>query len=507
MKLILPILAAIFSGTSLVAIASQSPVVAVEKAAQPQASAPVNTDALAIAYLDFMRRAAKHSEQIWPGFSLQDKVHFFSAEGRVWLQRPGSPVIQDESVLDAVNLQTGNSLSIGFPEYQEQPGVLLQVEQTLAMFADDEALSAVGLLNWAGGSIHEAFHYYGQAQWSVLDMQVQLKGEVYPLSTNARYARAMLLQALLAAVVDKEQRSSLLGQAVFWLNRWRGQAPLEDQVGFGNDLIEGTAAYVTLVSGALAAAQMQADLAGTGVDVAENTHDADVDGKTPRIEYGPGYRDYLIRFIQGFYRQATLLGWDAEAQYIGALAGVLLDLSRDPAMWKEAAAEGVLPLDMLLGQVNMIRPELPDDPRVWQQILATFDYYPATNRRLAGLLAELDNPRVPLLVVPTPVDSAQFVVQGEVRSGLYVVPFQDGVVQAYLGVNTQIDNMNFMNTAFIELSNQHYCEELENVALIPLTGKHSVQGEYLVLEHPELQGMIRMTSNEIDGRTLYCAAP
>ena len=436
--------------------------------------APVD---IAQQYLDFMSRTSAQSELIWPGFRLEDKVHIFSMENTAWLQKPYGQITQDDSTLSSFNNQTASALSVEFTEYQGAPAILLELNETDTVLESD-AISDVGLLTWAGTSIYEAFHFYEQSEWAILEQQVQLAGEVYPLSINARFAREQLFQQLLLALTNTEQRSYHLGLSSFWLQRWRTIAPLEDQVGFANDLIEGSAAYVALMS---------------GIKLAQST--ASIDDKLT-VQH---------QFVQRYYQQAHRLGWDAEAQGIGALAGLLLDAIQGPVRWKEAAEDGVLPLDMLLGQVASITPVMREEADTMLKIKQQFAYYPETNKVLTKLLSDVDDTRLPLLVLPSINDAAVFLDTDKIRSGFYIAPYQDGVVQAYIGVNTQLDNLNFTNANVIDIGAQSLCDGLENATLVPVTGLYHVEAGYLVMEQGDVQGMIRVIPTQVDDRTLFCA--
>ncbi|MEI8601904.1 hypothetical protein P4S55_14010 [Shewanella sp. PP-Sp27a-2] len=91
-------------------------------AATPAFADEASPEQLARLYLDFMAQNSRQSEALWPGFRLEDKVHLFSYGGNVWLRQPGGEIIQDNSVLESVNLQSGLSVNFGFPQYQGQLG-------------------------------------------------------------------------------------------------------------------------------------------------------------------------------------------------------------------------------------------------------------------------------------------------------------------------------------------------------------------------------------------------
>lgn len=442
-------------------------------------AAEASPEKLARLYLDYMTQNSRHSEALWPGFRLEDKVHLFSYGGNVWLRQPNGEIIQDNSVLETVNLRSGLSVNFGFPQYQGQAGVLIQFESPNIHFADDTQITDLPFLVWAGNSLHEAFHFYAQSEWRVLEEGHRFDGEVFPLNLDARYYRLQLFNSLLAALQQPEQQAMQLSYAAYWLQMWRQIAPNEDKVGYLNDLIEGSGKYIELVAGA------------------HLLHQAQLESR---------YQTLLTQYVLDFYQQQHMLGgWAQEAENIGAVAGILLDLTQDPLLWKEAVMSGMLPVDILLAQVRPVAPpKMKKNPQK-AQLQSLFAYYPATEQKLAQLLLNVQDNKIPLLVMPSVTDSSSFRDVGEVRSGFYVVPYQDEMTQAYLGMSAQFGNLMVDGSALLDVASQNYCEGIETATLLPLAFAFQREGQYLVFNESEVHGTIRVSASVVEGRTLYCA--
>ncbi|MGL5046043.1 MAG: hypothetical protein ACRC6S_00245 [Shewanella sp.] len=448
-------------------------------AATPAFAEKASPEQLARLYLDFMAQSSRQSEALWPGFRLEDKVHLFSYGGQVWLQQPGGKIIEDNSVLETVNLHSGLSVSFGFPHYNGQPGVLIQLEAPSIQLTADTKPTDLAFLAWASNGLHEAFHFYAQSEWRVLEDGKRYEGEVFPLNFDARYYRLQLFDALMAALTKPEWQSLHLSYAAYWLQQWRHIAPNEDKVGYINDLVEGSAKYVELVAGARVLSQNQTLL---------------------------GYQKILTQYIHDYYQQQkTWSGWAAEAENIGALAGILLDSSQDPYVWKESVMSGMLPVDLLLNRVKAIAPSDKKDSKPQKLLQEMLAYYPPTQAKLSQLLLNVQDPKVPLLVMPSVSDSNSFIDVGDIRSGFYVVPYQEEMTQAYLGMSAQFSNLSVSGSSLLDVAVQNFCEDIEAATLLPLVFPFQREGQYLVFNEAEVHGTIRVSASVVDGRTLYCA--
>ena len=283
----------------------------------------------------------------------------------------------------------------------------------------------------------------------------------------------------MSALKQPEQQALYLGHAAYWLQAWRQTAPNEDKVSYVSDLVEGSAKYVELIAGARFLSQNQTYL---------------------------GYQQILLQYVQDYYQQQQMLGgWTAEAENIGALAGILLDSTQDAYVWKESVMSGMLPVDLLLGRIKPITPPVGQNSAQKKRLQDMLAYYPSTDQKLAQLLRDVQDPKVPLLVMPSVSDSSSFMDVGEVRSGFYVVPYQEEMTQAYLGMSVQFSNLNVSGSPLLDVPLQNYCEGIEAATLLPLGFTFQREGQYLVFNEPEIHGTIRVSASVVEGRTLYCA--
>lgn len=219
-----------------------------------------------------------------------------------------------------------------------------------------------------------------------------------------------------------------------------------------------------------------------------------------------GYQQILTQYVHDYYQQRKMLGgWTAEAENIGALAGILLDSTQDPYVWKESVMSGMLPLDLLLNRVKPVPPVERKDNKQKKPLQEMLAYYPATQAKLSQLLLNAQDVRVPLLVMPSVSDSSSFIDVGDVRSGFYVVPYQDEMTQAYLGMSAQFSNLSVSGSPLLDVPVQNYCEGIEAATLLPLAFPFQREGQYLVFNEAEVHGTIRVSASVVDGRTLYCA--
>lgn len=166
---------------------------------------------------------------------------------------------------------------------------------------------------------------------------------------------------------------------------------------------------------------------------------------------------------------------------------------------------GMLPVDLLLGRIKPIAPLVGQNMTQKKRLQDMLAYYPATEQKLTQLLKDVQDPKVPLLVMPSVSDSSSFIDVGEVRSGFYVVPYQEEMTQAYLGMSSQFSNLNLNGSPLLDVPLQNYCEGIEAATLLPLGFTFQREGQYLVFNEPEIHGTIRVSASVVEGRTLYCA--
>ncbi|QSX37008.1 hypothetical protein [Shewanella sedimentimangrovi] len=400
------------------------------------------------------------ADGVWPGYELAAKQLVYRQDGEPWLWRSGQLVGVDNDVLDGVG-DAGKG--VGFGDYQGWPVLVLEgMEDCAAAEAQAESL----LIQ----TLQEAFIFYVQSGWSVLEWQSSLSGEIYPLNAEVRAVRQHLLQALLQALAEPGARPQKLAEAAFWRLRWRALAPQEDQLGFATELTQGTAAYVAIKARAL--------------ELASHS--------------GKSWQEEVVAMLK---RQPAAMDAQAQSRLIGALAGLLLDISWGAGSWQDAAIQGSLPLELLLGPVSAGR----ISPKSTTKPAADYVYYTPTNGALTSLEAELQDADLPLLIVPSVVEQSHFEDRHGVRAGPYIMVLGETPSQAYLGLNGELEGLALKDVDALELVGEQDCDGLETALLIPLTQAHTFNDGQLSLNGERLKGVIRAELHQSAGRRLYCA--
>lgn len=162
-----------------------------------------------------------------------------------------------------------------------------------------------------GVAVHELFHRLGQIGW---EMPSRPRGDIYPLLSGPRYARAMLLSALQSFA---NGGANDLSAASFWLEKWQAAAP--EEVLLSTDRREGTARYVEQTAIALGKIGCAAD-------------------QKRLFEVTGEWIDHQSL--------AKMPGLDGEGYTLGAVAAFLLDRRSDD--WKAKVPAGKSPLELLL---------------------------------------------------------------------------------------------------------------------------------------------------------------
>lgn len=171
-----------------------------------------------------------------------------------------------------------------------------------------------------GLATHEAFHFFGQADWRMGSGSRSVR---YPADPMPRQYRQQLISALYASL---QGDAEALGKARYWYDRWQTEFALEAQEIHYYDIIEGTAEYIEGLARRFA----------SGV------------ADTPEA---------WARSVMERFPSAAVLSVDGESYALGALAIYLLD-RMDAAGW-QAVIEGQAPTQRLLASVAQIV-DVPD---------------------------------------------------------------------------------------------------------------------------------------------------
>ncbi|MGF6094280.1 hypothetical protein [Pseudomonas sp. 18175] len=180
---------------------------------------------------------------------------------------------------------------------------------------------------------HEAFHFFGQAQWQLNSGSRAVR---YPAQPQPRQYRQHLISALHGALRGE---ADALGKARYWHDRWQLEFAQEAQEISYYDIVEGTAEYIE----------------GLARILASGAADEPKTWAKTQLERFPS---------------TAFLPLDGESYALGALAIYLLD-RKDPDGW-QAIIAGQTPAQRLLASVPAIV-DVPD---------------PALNQRIAGAVTE-----------------------------------------------------------------------------------------------------------------------
>jgi hypothetical protein len=219
---------------------------------------------------------------------------------------------------------------------------------------------------------HELFHVHVQENWTAPATSdgTRLRGTHYPLDAEPRVMRYELFKALVNAYAEPQRRTEHLAAAAYWYKLWAAASGEIDQ-GLPTDLYEGTAEYFEAALSARAA---------LGADASQEA-----------------YRQTLIRHLRIQIDPFWNAQLDSESYYIGLAAGLVAEeLGTD---WQAAAVLGTAPVTFLLQDVEPIEQEASQatlqriEPQVNQQA-------ERVGPKLEALIAAVNNPEQPLLVLP-----------------------------------------------------------------------------------------------------------
>lgn len=203
--------------------------------------------------------------------------------------------------------------------------------------------------------IHEGFHHLVQNSWR--NPYESLRGSTYPEEWHARYLRRRIMASLFKAFTGDDLEA--LGHAIWWLKQYEKEYPDDARENRDTDITEGTAETAGLLGSALG----KQGCAASNRQILE--------------ELRPWIRDLWKKRWDNLDYELTIR--DGESYAIGALAGLILESRGIP--WKERAAAGETPMEILAGEATPL-PDV-DDPvlaaRVW-------DHYRQRNEEFGSLV-------------------------------------------------------------------------------------------------------------------------
>lgn len=245
----------------------------------------------------------KCPERIWPGMDWsQLQLMFVSGEKhQAWLVSASASAAEALRFKDLPLKAHADIFEIF--EYREKTTIAVNLEAYPEEGADYPLAIAA----------HELLHEIAQPGWAALS---KAKGDLVPFSSDARYLRIMMYEAL-QKYADGD--SEKIQEAKHWFALWSREFP--EEVQFASDANEGTATYAEVMSQILGHSGCNA----------------------PAARVDRERQKWIDKHL------ANSDGLNAEGYYMGAAAGFLLD--RKEAVWKTRVAAGETPLHILFDDV------------------------------------------------------------------------------------------------------------------------------------------------------------
>lgn len=255
--------------------------------------------------------------RVWPNYDWKKlQVLYVRAEEKTSLLWKGS----DRSVVQVENKDVPEEALFSLYSFFDFRGLAtLSIQPEME---GERPLDQVTLLRIA---VHEFFHDQGQKDWNT--SQLEKRGTLYPLESDARFSRFMLFDRLQRSYLAKKTDPSLLSKASHWYRHWKQAHPFEAT--HNTDIPEGTAQYVDLVAASLVEKSCQV----SEKDLTETLR------RWARRELG--------RTMTGDDFDLSAEGYD-----MGAIASLILRLDTKVPDWHARVAKGESPLEILLSGVT-----------------------------------------------------------------------------------------------------------------------------------------------------------
>lgn len=306
---------------------------------------------------------------------------------------------------------------------------------------------------------HELVHFHYQHEQS-LD-QPSNRAQEYPVDPLPRLYRQMIYQRLTQAFEQPGQQADWLGRARYWLDKWHKEYPQEVKDIHTTDIAEGSARYIEHLGTVIA------DIAAGG--------------------------DARSLKAKAFVTDEPFAAADGESYELGYVAGLLLD-KLEPAWKQDFYQMNQTPVHRLLANVLPVADEA--DPQVKEQLYAVVDGINSeASVELKDINQALQDKGIAWLRIDTTDAVGSFQMSGnywlkddEVLTGLRTAYSAGGGRIALNGI-----------AALFQLGDQD-----RSLMLIPLTMPHTLEGNRLSIQHPNLEvSGVLVSTEHSDGRTYY----
>lgn len=324
---------------------------------------------------------------------------------------------------------------------------------------------------------HEMFHFYDQPSWPIVQdpNKNYSRSSIYPAEVKPRIQRAMLFQALYQAYTDPEATPMHLGHAAYWYQQYKQDNPTEYENSLYYDTIEGIASYIDKMS------------------VMYNALEGSASAQQIRDFFTKQYQDINMN---GF------ITFDQESYLIGSWSAFLLDaLNKD---WKGLMTEGHTPIEQLLEGVTPI-PQQADDKIIAEREATIAQFNTDLAITLDPLKKALDDPNIPLLLIPPDIKRGAFGTTGFITLKGYEPGYV--IMKMSTQFSTSAGKLELKERSMLRMLT--YNETKKGDYLItPLQADEYVRTDgTLTFDKNGLKGTVYVKPFKYNGREAYMVAP
>ncbi|WP_163651759.1 hypothetical protein [Listeria sp. PSOL-1] len=306
---------------------------------------------------------------------------------------------------------------------------------------------------------HELFHYFYQPA-ELKNELIQGTGnrsQEYPIASEPRLYRKMLLLNLAEAYTNKSKQEEYLGKAKYWLEEWKAKDPVEAKNAQAVDFIEGQARYVEYL------------------------------GEIASPSLTEKQKETAKKDILFYDKKKAFSAPDEEGYEIGFMGGILLD--RVKPGWKNNYFQNKQPIaDLLLQNIQPIKESV--NTTVKKEVEKEINTQNQQSSKGMNAVDQfLSNKKIAALKIPSSLQNGSYNVEGfyKYKNKDVILGFSASFESKTVGINVQ--NVNIIN--------------MGDCYLIPLNEEYTLKDGELTLNGGTLSGKAKsvQTANE-DGRTV-----
>lgn len=397
-----------------------------------------------------------HMDKVWPGYDYKN-------HNLLLVDMNDEMEVREAWVMNAESLrklEAKDYESIMLPQIDGYSDLKFEGKPSLAIGIDSENDVNLDVAELYKVGTHEIVHFYYQGKARISDNDS--RAQAYPIDLSPRLYRQMLYHRLIDAFDNPEKEAELLGNAKYWLEKWKSEFPEEEMASKSTDIAESTARYSE----------------NFGNIIGSNPQGAD-----------------LVKAIEPMiFRDALYTSADSEAYEIGFIAGLILD--RQGIDWKK----GFYDSHKRIEEILLEKVEAKADEQDESLVAKLKQEVESTNKRLEGQLAGIikanQDSSVPHLKLNVSQSMSSFGATG-------AVIYNDEEVMTGYTVGYKVDDKRIEIT---QMSVLFTFDETDLYVQIPLTMDYQLVDGVLTVNTPELKvDGIKVEQIQEGGRTLLTA--